>query len=274
MEGPSLVILSQELQPFVGQKVLSVRGNSKQPIQTLKQRKLVEVMTWGKNLFMRFSQPPRSDILTKTHFMMFGSYRINEPKENRDPRLELKFKNGSVYFYSCSLRFDAEEYWLSRDRAVDVMSPEWDRQHVVELMAKKKNALLCDLLLDQEIFAGSGNIVKNEVLFNIRRHPLTRLAQVGKADRLKLAEGVRSYCKHFYEWKMSFELRRHWQVYRQHRCPLCQRKLTRENNGKFHRRSFFCAHHQPLRKSKRRLVVHDVLPPAKPFTAKEGRLDH
>jgi endonuclease VIII len=278
MEGPSLVILREELQPFLGQKVLKISGNSKQPLSLLRGRTLGEIRTWGKVLFLKFVSTKRSqaDVWTKTHFMMFGSYRIDDPKLNRVPRVEFKFKNGFVYFYSCSFLIGAAEFMAKLDPQVDVLSSHWSPRHVLHLMEGKKDTLLCDLFLDQNLFAGSGNIVKNEVLFNLRLHPLTRLSQIDRADWPKLVRAIHSYCENFYEWKKKFELRRHWQVYRQHRCPLCGEKLIKENNGRLARKSFFCETHQKLPVSPRKipkLQLHAVLPMKNP-THPEARLDH
>lgn len=267
MEGPSLVILREELARFTGQKVLGVAGNSRLPIERLKGRKLTEIDTWGKVLFLTFSSPRGSapPLVTKTHFLMFGSYRIDDPKENRSPRLELRFKNGTVYFYSCSLRFDGEIYRDQVDRSVDVLGNGWNEDRVVKKLvtkrAKSKGPIyLCDVLLDQEIFAGSGNIVKNEVLFNLRRHPLTPLSHIAVRDLRPLVRSVRKYCESFYAWKKRFELRRHWQVYRKWNCPVCGSRLIREKFGKLDRKNFHCPRCQRLRRSATKLVVHPVLP--------------
>ena len=273
MEGPSLVILKEELAPFQGQKVLKVSGNTKQPKEMLKGSRLTSIKTWGKVLFLTFTLPDKSTLLTKTHFMMFGSYTINEPKPNRFPRLELKFKNGVLYFYACSIQFAADEYYKNIDWKVDVLSDQWSPRHVLNLMKNKEQSFLCDLLLDQTVFAGSGNIVKNEVLFNIRRHPLTKLAQIKEVDRPKLVKEVRTYCENFYKWKKKLELRKHWQVYRKGKCPLCGEKLVRENLGKLQRRNFHCPNHQPLSFRAKSLKVFKVLP-VKGKAAPEKRLDH
>jgi endonuclease-8 len=275
MEGPSLVILREELQPFLGKKVLGVTGNTPQPKDRLRGRVLSDVDTWGKVLFLTFRAPGKNTapIVTKTHFMMFGSYRIDDPRPGRDPRLELRFRNGTVYFYSCSIRFDGEVYRDEVDREVDLLSSRWNEAHVLERMAEKKDVALCDLLLDQSVFAGSGNIVKNEVLFNIRRDPLTKLSQVPRKDWPSLVRAVRDYCFDFYGWKKKYELRRHWQVYRKSVCPLCGRKLKKEHLGKFSRKTFYCGHCQRPSASVRPLRVFPVLP-SPPAKLPERRLDH
>jgi endonuclease VIII len=275
MEGPSLVILREELEPFRGKKVLKVAGNTTQLKESLNGRTLQSIDTWGKQLFLTFSLSAQSDppIVTRTHFLMFGSYTINEPKAERTPRLELKFRNGVVYFYACSIKFGGDEYLKDLDRRVDLMSPQWSKQHVVDLMRQREGSFLCDLFLDQTVFAGSGNIVKNEVLFNIRRHPLTRLSHVSSNDRGRLAEAVHEYCWNFYTWKKKFELRKHWQVYRRSKCPLCDTKLVRANLGRFLRKSFYCPQHQVLPTRRTKLQVFPVLPIQSP-AGPEPRFNH
>lgn len=274
MEGPSLLILREELQPFLGRTVLEATGNTSQPKASLTGRRMDGIETWGKNLFLTFCarSGKAAPIVTKTHFLMFGSYRINEGRPGRAARLALKFRNGIVNFYSCSIQFSAEEYRKTLDPRVDLMSEAWDKGHVVELMAGKRKSFLCDLLLDQTVFAGSGNIVKNEVLFNIRRHPLTRLSRVAEQDWVRLAEAVHSYCWSFYRWKKKFELRKHWQVYRQRLCPLCGMKLVRESLGKNNRLTFYCSRHQPLYSRIRKMQPRAVLPARSEL--KETHLDH
>jgi endonuclease-8 len=278
MEGPSLVILKKELRPFLGQKVQKITGNSKQPIIKLHRCTLAAIETWGKALFLTFQSPKKTapPILTKTHFMMFGSYRINDPKVGRDPRVELRFKNGILYLYACSFQMDAAEYYAHLDFKVDVMAKTWDPEYVLQQMEKKKDAYLCDLFLDQTVFAGSGNIVKNEVLFNLRCHPLTKLSQVPRRDWPKLIMAIHDYCWSFYSWKKKYEFRRHWQVYRQHHCPLCKSKLVKESDGKMNRKSFFCPVHQKGLRARAKLdhlQVCAVLPIQKP-KGREAPLDH
>ncbi|MBC7712218.1 MAG: endonuclease [Rhizobacter sp.] len=274
MEGPSLTILKEELRPFRGEKVLRVSGNTKQDKDELKGATLAKIETWGKVLFLNFKKINHDPILTKTHFMMFGIYRINDPKPDRDPRLTLKFQDGRIDFYACSIKFDAEEYFETRDWQVDLMSKKWDKKHVLELVEEvNPETFLCDLLLDQNIFTGSGNIVKNEVLFNLRRHPLTRLSSIKKKDWPKLVDAVHEYMWNFYKWKKEYQLRRHWQVYKQHKCPLCNEKLVSAKIGKFERRTYYCENDQPLKKINSKLDVFDVLP-MKPAKKPEKRLDH
>ena len=101
-EGPSIVILQEDVPLFKGMKVVSVSGNSKQDIQRLANKKIVDFKSWGKHFLICFES-----FTVKIHFILFGSYRVNESKEST-PRLSLKFKKEELNFYACSVQFIKE----------------------------------------------------------------------------------------------------------------------------------------------------------------------
>jgi endonuclease-8 len=100
--------------------------------------------------------------------------------------------------------------------------------------------LVCDALLDQNVFAGVGNIIKNEVLFRIRVHPLSRVGKIPPRKLRELVKQARLYSFEFLEWKKAFVLRKHWLAHNKKTCPRCQLPFTREYLGTTDRRSFFC----------------------------------
>ena len=65
------------------------------------------------------------DLTLLIHFMLFGSYRINEQKETK-PRLSLQFGDGEIKFYECSVHFIEGDINRVYDRSCDVMNDKWD----------------------------------------------------------------------------------------------------------------------------------------------------
>lgn len=216
MEGPSIVILAEEAAKFVGKKVSKSSGSSKViNIKNLKGQKLKGLRSWGKHFLMEFSE-----ITLKIHFMLFGSYRIDQDREMK-PRLALKFASGSMNFYACSIRELEEPLSTLYNWKVDVMSPTWDSKYILKKLRELKGTtLVCDALLNQEIFAGAGNIIKNEVLFRVRLHPLTKLASLSEQELQILALETRLYSLQFYVWKKEYQLRKNWEIYRKKVCKV------------------------------------------------------
>ena len=54
MEGPSLHLAAEQLQPFAGRRIQSVSGNSKIGIERLSGLKVNEIFAWGKHLVFQF----------------------------------------------------------------------------------------------------------------------------------------------------------------------------------------------------------------------------
>ena len=106
--------------------------------------------------------------------------------------------------------------------------------------------LSCDALLDQNIFSGSGNIIKNEVLFRIKVHPLSKVGALPAKQLNALVREARNYSFDFLEWKKAFVLKKHWLAHTKSTCPRCKIPLIKEYLGKTQRRSFFCNNCQEL----------------------------
>ena len=99
---------------------------------------------------------------------------------------------------------------------------------------------MCDALLDQTIFAGVGNIIKNEVLFRIRVHPLSRVGAMPATKLRELVREARQYSFDFLYWKRRFQLRAHWLAHNKSLCPRDHIKYQRGYLGERERRSFWC----------------------------------
>ncbi len=203
-EGPSIVILKELVQSFKGKKVLEVDGNSKQDIQRIAGQKIIDFKSWGKHFLICFK-----NFSVRINFMLFGSYRINEHKETK-PRLALRFKKGEINFYTCSVQFIEEDVNELYDCTADVMNDNWDRQKALNKLKNQPGTLACDALLDQNIFAGVGNIIKNEVLFRIHVHPESNVGALPIKQLNELVDHARIYSFDFFEWKKKYVLKKHW----------------------------------------------------------------
>lgn len=239
-EGPSIVILKELAAPFVGKRVISVGGNAKVEIDRAKGDTIVAFRSWGKHFLICFDR-----FTIRIHFLLFGSYRINEERE-MSPRLSLKFKTGALNFYACSVRILDDKLDDVYDWSSDVMSDSWDPKAAKTKLLRRPKLLVCDALLDQEIFAGSGNIIKNEVLFRVKIHPLSEVGALPARKLNEVVREVRNYSFEFLQWKKAFVLRKQWLAHTKQICPRCGIPLTKAKLGKYQRRTFFCDKCQKL----------------------------
>jgi endonuclease VIII len=235
-EGPSIVILREEAQPFAGKTIVRAEGNAKAVDHaSLEGRRVKSLRSFGKQFLIAL---PHTAI--RIHFLLFGSYRINERKDSK-PRLSLQFSGGEeLNFYACSVRQIDKDLDAAYDWSADVMSPEWDPAQARKKLRAAPGMLVCDALLDQDIFAGVGNIIKNEVLFRIRLHPLSTAGALPAPKLRQLVEQARQYSFDFLEWKKQYVLKKHWLAHSRSICPRCGLPFIKANLGRTRRRAFYC----------------------------------
>jgi endonuclease VIII len=239
-EGPSIVILKEAVQLFKGQRLVSVTGNTRINKERLTGKKIVDFKSWGKHFLVCF---PKFAI--RIHFMLFGSYRINEEKKT-PPRLSLETKAGRLNFYACSIQEIDEPLDKVYEWTADVLNDSWDPKKAKQKLKALPELLVCDALLDQNIFAGVGNIIKNEVLYRIQVHPKSKIGKLPVKQLNLLIKEARNYSFDFLRWKKKYELKKHWLAHTKKTCSRCKIPLIKEYLGKTNRRSFFCDNCQVL----------------------------
>ena len=239
-EGPTIVILREQVAPFTGHRILRAEGNARIDMARLPGREVAAFRSWGKHFLIDLGP-----FALRVHFLMFGSYTIDERKP-RAPRLSLGFETGEINLYSCAIREIEGDLDRVYDWRADVMSDAWDPRAAGRKLRAMPDAYVCDALLDQQVFAGVGNIIKNEVLFRIGVHPLTRVGALPVTKRRELIRQARQYSFEFLEWKRRFVLRQHWLAHNKGTCAKCGGKLTRAYLGETDRRTFFCERDQTL----------------------------
>jgi endonuclease-8 len=241
-EGPSIVILREEAARFEGRTIARAQGNTRTvDLASLAGAKVLALRSFGKQFLIAL---PNTAL--RIHFMLFGSYRIDARKDSV-PRLSLQFTDGGeLNFYACSVRQIDADLDAAYDWRGDVMAPDWDPAAARKKLRAAPAMLACDALLDQAIFAGVGNIIKNEVLFRIRLHPLSRIGALPAPKLRQLVEQAREYSFDFLAWKKQFVLKQHWLAHTKSTCPRCHIPFLKGHLGLSRRRSFYCARCQRL----------------------------
>lgn len=233
-EGPSIIILKEAIRIFKGKKVLKATGSSKIDFLKIDNKIIIDFKSWGKHTLICFD-----GFFIRIHLLMFGSYRINEKKDAK-PRLHLAFKKGELNFYTCSVQLVEKNPDEVYDWAADIMSDTWNAKEAAKKLKDIPETFICDALLDQNIFSGLGNIIKNEVLFRTCIHPKSRVGKLPIKKRNELLKEAVQYAFDFLKWKKENVLKKHWLVYGKKICPRCNIPLHKEYAGKGKRQTFFC----------------------------------
>lgn len=199
-EGDTIYKLADYLAPRLVERRVA-EGIARLPAATpLGGLRVEAVQALGKHLMIAFDDGR----ILRSHLGMWGSWHRYGPGEPwrrpaREARIELAV-DGQLY-----VCFKPKEVELLRDRGLrhrllaarlgpDLIQGNADEAVILQRAREihERDAPLLDLLLDQRVAAGIGNVYKSEVLFLERRHPLTPAGELDDVDLIELYRRART----------------------------------------------------------------------------------
>jgi len=268
VEGPGCKLKGEKMKAkIVGQTVKSISGNAinnrpkrdqDKPTQfhPMIGRKITDVKTLGKELFIFFV----SGECLRVHFLMAGFVRYNGTSEDPDeaakkkipenPRLQLDLDRDVVSLYQCSTEMRNTEQTLQRwnDKIeLDICWKQFNHERAAKEIMDIRNSerIICDVIMDQEILPGVGNIIKNESLFDAGINPLTKVKDLTQAHITRLVKMNRDFSMIFYDCRKNGKpLHKFYKMYRFSKCKQCEGKVTKCKPGEYERGTYFCPHCQ------------------------------
>uniref|UniRef100_A0A1A8RLX4 DNA-(apurinic or apyrimidinic site) lyase n=1 Tax=Nothobranchius rachovii TaxID=451742 RepID=A0A1A8RLX4_9TELE len=189
VEGPGCTLNGEKIRSKVktGQEVKQVRGSltNKNNSETNAFHgflgcRYTGVETLGKELFMYFGSRA-----LRLHFGMNGSMNLNPAQRKVTTGsaavLEIHLTNDTVAFFDSTVEIRLTEDCKQKVRAMeslDVCSSKFSFSRSEEAVRSQSSRMLCDVLLDQAVMPGVGNIIKNEALFDSGFHPAVKKMRI------------------------------------------------------------------------------------------------
>ena len=238
-EGPSILYLKDQLQPFKGKLVKATGGYGDMLVEWIKGKKLMDIKTWGKHLLFVFSNGT-----VKVHLGLFGQILINERKKvNRSFYLE--FAVGEINGYVVKAAKLCKPINEIYDWRTDILSKEFDKKYIKFLLKEKGKKTIDDVLMDQDIFSGVGNKIRNEALYRSRIHPMSIIEKIPLAKISTLINEVVKYATIFYRQLREKGKNDLFQVYQQKHAADGS-EVTMKVLKKSKRKIYFSEHRQKL----------------------------
>jgi endonuclease VIII len=257
-EGHAVIRWARALQQLAGEALIAVRLPQRWGDRgaTLLGAQLTAIETRGKHLLLHLST---GDTI-HTHAMQYGSWQVGERgmalrKDARYVRLRLVTSRHEAIFYHGPVIevLTAEE--LAQHGALlalgpDVMSSQFDRDDVARRIAVAGERPIGDVVLDQRVVAGLGNIFKSEGLFLAGVDPRRSAASISRGEQDRLWDAIvpimwRGTERFGKTTTTTPELQAqghlHY-VYRRrgHPCLACGNKIQMVRQGELDRSTYFC----------------------------------
>ena len=236
-EGPSILTLKNKLSYFIGKTILKADGYADIEYAKLKNRKILDVKSWGKHFFICLS-----DTNIEMHLRLFGSCMINRSNPRINAKLHLKFKNDELNFYVIDVKLteDLEAF----DPKSDILSDEWDSKQALDKLKDVPNLQIGDALLTQDIFSGVGNIIKNEALWLAKIHPETKTTDLTIYEKKRLIKMTRQFSLDWFKNFGKKGLAKQYGAYQKEFCKRCGSEIVFKKTGKSKRGSYWCSKEQ------------------------------
>lgn len=207
-EGPSILHLRNQLLPFKNKIVKKAGGYGPMPTNWINGKKLQDIRTWGKHLLFIFSNGT-----VRVHLGLFGEVLVNERKKvNRSFFLEFTKDEINGYVVRAEkLKAPPGEIY---DWRTDILSKDFEAAYVKSLLKEHRQKTIESALMDQQIFTGSGNIIRNEALYHAGIHPQS---VTGKIPAAKITRLIKEVVKFAHRWYTQMEKGKqiNFAVYRQ-----------------------------------------------------------
>ncbi len=186
-EGHAVVRWARALAPLVGEPIvrIAVPRRWRERAAILLGTRVARIETRGKHLLLHLSS---GDVI-HGHAMQYGSWQVGEPgmtprKDPRHARLHLVTPaHEAIYYHGPVMEILSEselrEHGALRALGPDIMSPTFDAKEVVRRVRAAGDREIGDVVLDQRVIAGIGNIYKSEGLFLARIDPRRPARNVG-----------------------------------------------------------------------------------------------
>ena len=160
-------------------------------------RTVESVSARGKHLLIAFS----GDLVLRTHMRMNGSWHIYRTGDRwqrpaRDMRVLVATAEAVAVGFNVPVAELLTRRELARHKELRALGPDWldpafDRTEAVRRVRERTGEAIADVLLNQRVTAGIGNVLKSEILFLAGVHPFTPVSAIGDERLQRLVDIAR-----------------------------------------------------------------------------------
>jgi endonuclease-8 len=201
--------------------------------ESVKGRTVQRVRSVGKNLIIEFS----GDLSLRTHLRMHGSWHLYRAGERwRKRRDDMRIVIATDDFEAVGFNIPVAELNSVPAVGPDLLGETLDIEEAVRRIRERAAEEIGNVLLNQHIVAGIGNIYKSEVLYACGINPFTRVEALDDAALQRIVKKGRAILQR------STRERPRFQVYERsgQPCRRCGTRIEYRKQGTDNRGTYWC----------------------------------
>jgi len=230
-EGPLVHHYARRLDRALQGKDVHIEFSSKKLRElepSLNNLRVRGVEAHGKQFWIRLSD----DRIILVHLMMWGTWRVYRKGEPWDKpvqraRLILRTTTHEAVVFSAPIvkllsLSELEENPSWGNLGPDPLRQDFSSKEFFRRLNQQGSREIGEALLDQQVIAGVGNILRVEILFGARIHPTRKVHSLSDLERKTLLQWV---FRLFDKWTQEMKRKQTWiHIYRRSGkpCPVCE----------------------------------------------------
>lgn len=233
-----------------GKEIKAIRAISNKinvELNKLIGKRFIGFDTFGKNIVFIFDE-----YAIRLHLMLYGSIHIYKRNETlkKNPkliRLDIVLDNYRLVVYNAPIvEINYSSELLKKLKKIvgeDPLRNDWNPNRAIALLKKNKNKAIGEVLLDQKVIAGVGNILRNEILFRARVHPNRLVSDLSDNEIKNIIKISEDLMQEWFELKKKGEkISRTILIYGKSGkpCPICGGTIRFYRQKPHNRRTYFC----------------------------------
>lgn len=205
----------------------------------LRGRRVERVTASGKHLLIEFSD----DLVLRTHMRMNGRWHVYRRGDKwRGARSDVRVIIETEDVEAVGFNIPVADFHRGAVRGLsslgpDILSDGFDASEVLRRMRERNGEEVGNVLLNQRVLAGIGNIYKSEALFAARVDPFAKVASLDDAALAAIIKKARGMMR-----RAADGPRDRWAVYERggQPCRKCGTRIERQAQGSDARSTYWC----------------------------------
>jgi len=205
---------------------------------SIKGRTVQRVRSVGKNLIIDFS----GDLSLRTHLRMNGSWHLYRAGERwRKRRDDMRIVIATDDFEAVGFNIPVAELNSVPAVGPDLLGETLDLDEAVQRIRERPAEEIGNVLLNQQVVAGIGNIYKSEVLYACGINPFTRVEALDDAALQRIVKKGRAILQRSTRERPRFQVCER----RGQPCRKCGTRIEYRKQGPDIRGTYWCPKCQP-----------------------------
>lgn len=238
-EGPSILFIKNKLQRYKGKTVSEVSGDTSVDRSLFENRQLVDIQAFGKKILFVFK-----DFFVSIEVSSAANILVNKRKKISSG-FSFRFNENEVNFYDAEVTVYPGKPAGHFNFKTDILKPEFDAGFVLnELQTNQGEEMIEEVLMNQNIFAGIGSIIRTETLYHAKIHPESLVKSIPEKKLIFLLKMVVDYAEEFLILLKTDHVEKNALIFEKKICPKDKTPISMQELGTT--KSYVCLKCQKL----------------------------